>query len=95
MRHSRTRGCPHYPSFRDIVGGLPVKLTIRQGRITQTSAWFDLLLEGEAEEIKEASEIIRAFFRPFELHLREGRGLLGRSDSPSEPSLLPGIRISS
>ena len=48
-----------YYSFSDIVGLLPVTLTVRRGRISRTSAWFDLQIEGEDEDVQEAAERIR------------------------------------
>ena len=51
-------------SFSDIVRLLPVTLTVRRGRITRTSAWFDLLIEGAEEDVHEAAERIRRASRP-------------------------------
>lgn len=88
------RGGPHYPSLSGCMGNLPVTLTIRQGRITQTSAWFDLMLEGEGEDVQKAAERIRNSFRPFEQHLYVHMELIRKSGSESVPLPLPVTRIS-
>ena len=58
------RDRPNFSSFSDIVGFLPVTLTIRRCRISRTSAWFDLLIEGEDEDVQEAAERIRIASMP-------------------------------
>ena len=54
----------NFSSFSDIIGFLPVTLTIRRCRISRTLAWFDLLIEGEHEDVQEAAERIRRASMP-------------------------------
>ena len=58
------RGRSDTRSLSDIVGRLPVTVSVRRGRITRTSAWFDLRLEGEGADVREAADRIRRSSRP-------------------------------
>ena len=57
------RGRSDTRSLSDIVGRLPVTVTIRRGRITLASARFDVTLEGEGDDVRKAADRIRSSSR--------------------------------
>ena len=58
------RGRSDTRSLSEIVGRLPVTVTLQRGRITRRSARFDLILEGEGEDVRKAVDRIRRSSQP-------------------------------